>query len=96
LRFDADVLGPLLRAIADALGLEVRGKSDAETAAVAADSVARLVAGSGLPTRLRDVQVPESDLDALAEAALADGAIVFNGKFAADHDLVLAVFRQAY
>jgi alcohol dehydrogenase len=91
MRFDADELGPQLAAVAGALGLP-----PGADAAAAADAVGRLVARSGLPTRLRDVKVPEAALPALAEAALSDGAIVFNGKFAADRDLVLGVFRQAW
>jgi len=96
MRFDSDELAPELASVAEALGLEVRGRGDGEAALAAADAVAKLVAASGLPTRLRDAKVPESDLDALAEAALSDGAIVFNGKFAADHAIVLGVLREAY
>jgi len=36
------------------------------------------------------------DLDACAEGSLSDGAIVYNGKFAADKDLVLGVYKNAY
>jgi alcohol dehydrogenase len=49
-----------------------------------------------LPQRLRDVKVPEDALPSLAEGSLSDGAIVFNGKFAADQELVLGVYKEAY
>ena len=58
--------------------------------------MAKLIARVKLPARLRDVGVPEADLDACAEGSLSDGAIVFNGKFAADQELVLGVYRNAY
>jgi len=74
----------------------VRNLDDEAAGLAAADRVARLLAEVGLPARLREVGVPESDLAACAESSLADGAIVFNGKFAADQELVLGVYRIAY
>jgi len=35
-------------------------------------------------------------LPSLAEGSLSDGAIVFNGKFAADQELVLGVYKEAF
>jgi alcohol dehydrogenase class IV len=58
--------------------------------------VAKLLSRVGLPQRLRDVNVPESELPSMAEGSLSDAAIVFNGKFAADQELVLGVYREAY
>ncbi|HEY1587024.1 MAG TPA: iron-containing alcohol dehydrogenase, partial [Polyangia bacterium] len=71
------------------LGDEMAGEA-------AAQAVAQLSTRVQLPPRLRDVGVPEGDLDACAEGSLSDGAIVYNGKFAADKDLVLGVYRNAY
>jgi alcohol dehydrogenase class IV len=95
MRFCADELAPRLAEVGDAMGLH-RGASDEESAEDAARAVAALLKSTGLPTRLADVKVPEGDLDTCAGASLADAAIVYNGKFAADHDLVLGVYRQAY
>jgi alcohol dehydrogenase len=95
MRFNADELAPRLADIAAALGLPRTG-DDAADAEAAAAEVARLVAASGLPTRLRDAKVPEEDLATCAEHSLSDGAIVYNGKFAADPDLVLPVYRAAW
>lgn len=85
IRFNADEIGDRYRDVAAALGL-----------GDAADACAALLARSGLPARFRDAGVPESDLPALAEAAIADGAIVYNGKFAADPALVLGVLKEAW
>ncbi len=92
MRFNADELGDRLAEAALALGVSPSEAS----AEAAARAVAALVAQCGLPTRLRDVGVPEAELAACAEASLADGAIVYNGKFAADADLVVGVYREAY
>jgi alcohol dehydrogenase len=96
MRFNNDELAPRYRLIAEALGVDVRGLSDESAGLKAADAVADLITAVRLPARLRDVKVPEADLDACAEGSLTDGAIVFNGKFAADKDLVLGVYREAY
>jgi|SRR5579871_1997899 len=95
MRFNADELGERLADVAGALGLPP-SENAMQAAERAASAVAKLVASTGLPTRLRDVGVPEGELPLCAEASLADGAIVYNGKFAADADMVLAVYREAY
>jgi alcohol dehydrogenase len=96
MRFNNDELAARYKQVAEALGCDVRGLSDEAAGLKAADAVANMVAAVKLPTKLRDVKLPESDLDACAEGSLSDGAIVFNGKFAADKDLVMGVYREAY
>jgi len=50
-----------------------------------------------LPARDRGAASVQRLVDAAhAEGSLSDGAIVFNGKFAADKDLVLGVYREAF
>jgi alcohol dehydrogenase class IV len=96
MRFNNDELAGRYRDVAQALGVDVRGLADEAAGLAAADAVANLIAAVHLPSTLRAVKVPEADLDACAEASLSDGAIVFNGKFAADKDLVLGVYREAF
>ena len=96
IRFNADELGARYRDVAQALGVDVRALSDDAAGEAAAVAVEKLLARVGLPARLRDVGVPEADLPRCAEGSLSDGAIVFNGKFAADQDLVLGVYRNAF
>ena len=62
----------------------------------AAQAVAQLAARIKLPSHLREVGVPDHDLAACAEASLADGAIVYNGKAVSNRDAVLDVYRHAY
>jgi alcohol dehydrogenase class IV len=95
IRFNADELGSRYADVARALGVAKPGDGEAAGAA-AAGAVSELMRRVGLPLRLRDAGVPEGELDACADQSLSDGAIVFNGKFAADKDLVLEVYRAAY
>jgi alcohol dehydrogenase class IV len=94
-RWNSDELGDRYRLLAEAFGIETRGLSDEAAGARFADRLAEFNRKIGLPSRLRDVGIAEGDLPALAEAAVADGAIVFSGKFAADPGLLLARFREA-
>jgi alcohol dehydrogenase class IV len=96
IRFNSDELGARYRDVAEALGVDARDLGDEMAGEAAAQAVAQLNARVKLPPRLRDVGVPESDLDACAEHSLSDGAIVYNGKFAAEKDLVLGVYKNAY
>ena len=85
------------RDVAEALGVDARDLGDemaGEAAAARGGRSSRRACR--LPPRLRDVGVPEGDLAACAEGSLSDGAIVYNGKFAADQELVLGVYRKAY
>jgi alcohol dehydrogenase class IV len=96
IRFNADELGSSYRDVAEALGVDARDLGDEMAGEAAAQAVAQLSARVKLPSKLREVGVPEGDLDACAEGSLSDGAIVYNGKFAAEKDLVLGVYKNAY
>lgn len=96
IRFNADELGSCYREVAEALGVDARDLGDEMAGEAAAQAVAQLSARIKLPSKLREVGVPEGDLDACAESSLSDGAIVYNGKFAAEKDLVLGVYKNAY
>lgn len=96
IRFNAVELADRYRDLAAAMDLDVRDSSDAQAAEQLASAVAALIASTGLPTRLRDAGVPEADLPASAEQALSDGAIVYNGRFAADVELTSEVLRAAF
>jgi alcohol dehydrogenase len=96
IRFNADELGSSYRDVAEALGVDARDLGDEMAGEAAAQAVAQLSARVKLPSKLREVGVPEGDLDSCAEGSLSDGAIVYNGKFAAEKDLVLGVYKNAY
>jgi alcohol dehydrogenase class IV len=91
MRFNADVASEAYRAAGVAMSLP----GDASVDRVASH-VAAFVAKVGLPTRYRDVGVPESDLASIAEITLSDGAIVYNPKPVTDSAEVLSVLRAAF
>lgn len=84
MRFNAEVAGARTCDLAAAMG-----------AADAAEACARMLAQSGLPSRLRDLGVAAADLDAIAEAALGDGALPYNPR-EADFAAVRAVLEAAW
>jgi alcohol dehydrogenase class IV len=69
---------------------------DVEQAGLAAaDAVAKLNVELGLPLTLKDVDVPEDDLEDCALVALSDGAIIYNGRPVFEAAEVLPVLRKA-
>jgi alcohol dehydrogenase class IV len=95
MRFNADELADRYVHVAQALGIPRDARSDLDLALAAAEEVARLVTEVGLEPRLGRLGGREEDLPSLAEATLADGPIIFNGKFAMDADLVRGVYQAA-
>jgi alcohol dehydrogenase class IV len=84
-----------VRRVAGALGADARELDAAAGSAVAADAIRALVAATPLPRRLRDVGVPEAELDALATAALGDHMIAYAPRRLDAAD-VRAVLRAAW
>jgi alcohol dehydrogenase class IV len=96
MRFNADVASEAYREAGTALGVETSGLSDAEAVDRIATRIGSLVKEVGLPTRYREVGVPEADLPNIAEISLSDGAIVYNPKPVTEAGEVLGVLRAAY
>jgi alcohol dehydrogenase class IV len=96
LRFNADVAAEAYREAGVAMGVSTEGMPDDAAVDTIARAVLRLVADVGLPTRYRDVGVPEADLPAIAELSLSDGSIVYNPKPVTEAADVLGVLRAAY
>lgn len=82
--------------VAGALGTDIRGKSDEEAGALAADTVGDLAKSIGIPVRLRDVKVPETGLETIANDAIYDGSIVYNPRDAMDPALLIEILRNAW
>lgn len=81
--------------IAGAMGVNAGGRSDPEVIADGIAAVRTLASDCGLPTRLRDVDVPQEALEDLAEIAVVDGAIFHNPRSATSEEL-LAILREAW
>ncbi|GIV98207.1 MAG: alcohol dehydrogenase [Herpetosiphonaceae bacterium] len=87
MRYNSVVAPERFARIARQLGVNVGGRSRPEVIEDGIAAVETLVKDLGLPTRLRDVDVPYEALDELAEIALGDGAIYHNPRPATLEDL---------
>jgi aldehyde dehydrogenase (NAD+) len=96
IRFNNSAVADRFRLAAEAMGAEVKGMSDEAAGLCAAASIEAFVRETGLPTRLRDVGVPQEDLAACAEAALSDGSIVYNARPVSDPAEILDVLKAAW
>lgn len=81
--------------VAEALGLDVSGMSDMDVSRKAIEFLTGFIADLGLPQRLREVDVPEDGLEAIAEDAMLDGSM-FNNPGEPEYEEVLEVIQKAY
>jgi aldehyde dehydrogenase (NAD+) len=95
-RFNAGEVAAAYRPVAEALGVAVAGLSDEACAEAAAARLSELAARTGLPLTLSSQKVPESALEELAEATLADASIIYNGRAVLGSEEVLGVLRAAF
>lgn len=95
MKFNNEAVSEEQASIAEALGI-IGKLSNEELGIKAAEAVFELAKACGLPTRLRDVNVPENELSECAEIALTDGAIVYNGRPVTDAAEILSVLKEAY
>ena len=94
--FNAPYTGEKFRDIARAMGVEGTEKMSAEEYRRAAvDAVRRLSVDVGIPQTLKEIGVREEDLEALAEAAMADVCTGGNPR-PCSKELVLEVYKTAF
>jgi alcohol dehydrogenase class IV len=96
MRFNLEASAARQALIAQAMGLNTVGMAPHATGLAAADAVARLCQQLGLPARLRDVDVPQEGLQAIAAATLHDRALATNPQPIADTEPILRVLRAAW
>jgi alcohol dehydrogenase len=96
MRFNLPAAAAQLTQAAEAMGLETKGQSDEAAAEAAVQAVYALVGRLGLPQRLRDVGVNETDLPRLAETALTSSAVQSNPRSVTGAAEIEAIFRAAW
>jgi maleylacetate reductase len=83
--------------VAEAMGVDIGAMSEAEAASAAADEVLKLVRDDlGLPWRLRDVGVSETDFDGIASDALEDLVVASNPRKIESKDQVIELLKTAW
>ena len=60
------------------------------------EAVENFIKKLGIPTSLKEVGIPESDFEKIAEDSIQDGSIISNPKFAADVSLLKEILKNAY
>jgi alcohol dehydrogenase len=99
LRFNLDSTAEALAQAAVALGAASPAQAERAPAGAAEALVAHvavLIAGMGLPTRLREAGVQREDLPRLASLALQSRAVQSNPKPASTAEQVLGIFETAW
>jgi alcohol dehydrogenase class IV len=95
MRFNSVAVPNRLSRIARALGVNAGGRAEEDVIADGIEAVRSLAADCLLPTRLRDVGVPEDAIPMLADAALTDAAIFTNPR-PASRDEVIELLYSAW
>ena len=96
MEFNADYTGEKFREIARAMGVKgVDEMTETEYRRAAIDAVKQLSADVGIPATLKEIGVREEDLDALADAAMADVCTGGNPR-PCTKELVLEVYKTAF
>lgn len=95
MRFNSTVAPERYVRIARAMGVDTAGRSDDEVIAAGIAAVNQLAVDCGMPTRLRDVGVPEEALPELAAISLVEPAIFNNPRVATEEEL-LEILQQIW
>ena len=82
--------------LARSAGIDTRGMSDEAAAEAAARAVDDFVLGMGMPHRIRELEIPESDLPEIAELVLTDGGCQNNPILITSAEQVMEVLRTAF
>ena len=82
--------------LARSAGIDTRGMSDEAAAEAAARAVDDFVLGMGMPHRIRELEIPESDLPEIAELVLTDGGCQNNPILITSAEQVMGVLRTAF
>ncbi|MCH8893328.1 MAG: iron-containing alcohol dehydrogenase [Chloroflexi bacterium] len=82
--------------LARSAGLDTRGMSDEAAAEAAARAVDDFILGMGMPHRIRELEIPESDLPEIAELVLTDGGCRSNPIPITSVEQVLEVLKAAF
>jgi len=96
MRFNLPVSAPRYRQIAEAFGLDVKGKGDAQIGEMAVQAVEEFAKRTGLPQKLSQVNVPRENLLEVAKLALGDPGMKSNLRRVTDPQEIVPVLLAAW
>jgi alcohol dehydrogenase class IV len=96
MRFNMPVSAPRYRQIAEAFGLGVTGKSDAQIGEMTVQAVEEFTKKTGLPQRLSQVNIPRENMLEVAKLALGDPGMKSNLRRVTDPQEVVPVLLAAW
>ena len=96
MRFNLPVSAPRYRQVAEAFGLEVKGKSDAQIGEMAVQAVEEFSRKTGLPQRLSEVNIPKDNFLEVAKLAVADPGMKSNLRRVTDPQEIVPVLLAAW
>ncbi|MBS1889170.1 MAG: iron-containing alcohol dehydrogenase [Actinobacteria bacterium] len=94
--FNRPAVGPRQRLIAEAMGIDVAGLDDEAAGAAATARLREIVAELGVETRLREWNVSEEDLVAIAKVSVEDFMSVTNPRQVESEDEILGILQSVY
>jgi acyl-CoA reductase-like NAD-dependent aldehyde dehydrogenase/alcohol dehydrogenase class IV len=96
MRYNVETSADKLAQVAHALNVNTSNMSDRDAALAAADAIEALMVKVGHPMRLRDMGVPEESIPVCAFHAIADTAVIFNGRPVNDPNDIIKLYTEAY
>ncbi len=96
MRFNLPVSAPRYRQVAEAFGLDLKGKSDAQVGEMAIQAVEEFAKKTGLPRRLSEVNIPKDNFLEVAKLAVADPGMKSNLRRVTDPQEIVPVLLAAW
>lgn len=96
MRFNMPVSAPRYRQVAEAFGLDLKGKTDPQIGEMAAQAVEDFSKKTGLPQKLSQVGIPRENLLEVAKLAVADPGMKSNIRRVTDPQEILPVLLAAW
>ena len=96
MRFNMPLSAPRYRQVAEAFGLDVKGRSDAQVGEMAVQAVEVFTKNTGLPQKLSQVNIPRENMLEVAKLALADPGMKSNLRRVTDPQEIVAVLLAAW
>jgi len=95
MKFNLEEIPELTAEIGHAMGFSHPGMSAVEAGEAAIAGIEKLLVTVGLPRKLSEFGVTDSDIDKCSELAMSDGSIVCNPRMVMEPEEIAAIFQQA-